>query len=33
MLEVGFATSLFCFVNYLVLVTLVAGKPQQSIVL
>ena len=30
MLEVGFATSLFCFVNYLVLITLVAGKPQQS---
>ncbi len=30
MLEIGFATSLFCFINYLVLITLVAGKPQQS---
>jgi hypothetical protein len=31
MLEVGFATSLFCFINYLVLVTLVAGRAQCSI--
>jgi hypothetical protein len=30
MLEIGSTTALFCFINYLVLFTLVAGKPQHS---